>query len=67
MHRSLETLDVRFDRMCTNASVLASRLAGHPAVASVVHPGLDDYLARDIAQKQMLRTGSLIGVTRLQP
>ena len=47
LHRGLETLDVRFDRMCSSAQVLAERLAAHPLSNTVRYPGLpDDRLAR---------------------
>lgn len=63
VHRGLETLEVRFDRMCTSAQVLAERLAEHRAVRDVVHPGLADHPQRELAARQMTRSGSLIGLT----
>ncbi len=39
VHRGLETLEVRFDRMCSSAEVIARRLKGHGAVTSVRFPG----------------------------
>ena len=63
VHRGLETLELRFDRMCTSARVIAERLVDHPAVADVVHPGLAGHPQRKIAARQMIRTGSLVGFT----
>lgn len=63
VHRGLETLELRFDRMCTSAQVLAERLAEHPAVRGVVHPGLADHPQRELAARQMARAGSLVGIT----
>jgi cystathionine gamma-lyase len=63
VHRGLETLDVRFDRMCSSAEMLAARLVDHPAVESVRFPGLRDHPAHDLARSQMLRFGFLIGVS----
>lgn len=63
VHRGLETLELRFDRMCTSAQVLAERLAEHPAVQAVVHPGLASHPQRGLVARQMMRTGSLIGLT----
>lgn len=63
VHRGLETLELRVDRMCTSAQVLAERLTEHPAVQSVVHPGLADHPQRELAARQMARAGSLIGIT----
>lgn len=63
VHRSLQTLEVRFDRMCTNAEILAQRLAEHPKVRNVKFPGLSSHPAHSIVTNQMLRFGMLIGVT----
>ncbi|MEC7760728.1 MAG: cystathionine gamma-lyase [Pseudomonadota bacterium] len=63
LHRSLETLEVRFDRMCTSAGVIAERLAAHPAVGTVRYPGLASDPAHAVAAAQMTRFGFLIGLT----
>lgn len=63
VHRGLDTLEVRFERMCNNAEKIARRLAEHPAVQQVKFPGLFSGLAQEIAAKQMLRFGSMIGMT----
>lgn len=63
VHRGLETLDVRFDRMCGSAQVLAERLAGHPAVEQVAYPGLKTHPDHPLAERQMLRFGILVGLT----
>ncbi len=63
MHRGLETLELRFDRMCRSAETVATRLAGHPAVQEVRYPGLPSDPSHALAREQMLRFGSLIGVT----
>ncbi|MFB8386884.1 cystathionine gamma-lyase [Microbacterium sp. NPDC055910] len=63
VHRGLETLEVRFDRMCTSAAVIAERLAEHPAVGAVAYPGLASHPQREVAERQMLRFGSLVGIT----
>ncbi|MDN6400166.1 MAG: cystathionine gamma-lyase [Brachybacterium sp.] len=63
VHRGLETLELRLDRMCTSAQVLAERLAEHPAVQGVVHPGLASHPQRELVARQMARPGSLIGLT----
>lgn len=41
-HRGLATLEVRLERMCANALAIAERLAVHPRVRAVRHPGLAD-------------------------
>jgi cystathionine gamma-lyase len=60
LHRGLETLEVRFDRMCVSAEVIAARLAAHPKVVAVRFPGLPGDPAHDLARAQMLRFGFLI-------
>lgn len=63
VHRGLETLEVRFDRMCGSAETLAPRLAAHPAVRAVRYPGLPDDPAHALARAGMRRFGFLIGLT----
>ena len=63
VHRGLETLEVRFARMCGSASTLAQRLAEHRCVLDVRHPGLASHPAHALARQQMSCFGSLIGVT----
>jgi cystathionine gamma-lyase len=63
VHRGLETLEVRFDRMCRSAELIAARLAAHPAVGAVRYPGLPDDPAHNLARMQMDRFGFLIGLT----
>lgn len=63
LHRGLETLDVRFDRMCSSAQILAERLAGHAAVRQVRYPGLPDDPSHALAQAQTARFGFLLSIT----
>lgn len=63
VHRGLETLEVRFDRMCSSAETIAPRLAAHRAVASVRYPGLAGDPSHNLARAQMQRFGFLVGVT----
>ncbi len=63
LHRGLETLDVRFDRMCASAQVLAERLAAHDAVKGIRYPGLPDDPAYDLAKVQCMRFGFLMSLT----
>jgi cystathionine gamma-lyase len=62
VHRGLETLEVRYTRMCGSAQLLAERLAAHPRVQAVRFPGLPDHPAHALARRQMLRDGSLIAL-----
>lgn len=63
VHRGLETLDVRFSRMCDTAETIAPRLAAHRAVRSVRFPGLPGDPSHNLARAQMERFGFLIGLT----
>lgn len=63
VHRGLETLEVRFDRMCRSAEALAPRLAAHRAVRSLRFPGIETDPAHNLARAQMQRFGFLIGLT----
>ncbi len=63
LHRGLETLDVRFDRMCASAQVLAERLAAHPAVKKVRYLGLPDDPSYALAHAQTARFGFLLSLT----
>ncbi len=63
VHRGLETLEVRFDRMCASAEIIAGRLAGHRAIQSVRFPGLSTDPSHNLARAQMQRFGFLIGLT----
>lgn len=60
VHRGLETLELRFERMCANAELIAPRLREHPAVRAVRFPGLADDPAHNLARAQMERFGFLI-------
>ena len=60
VHRGLETLDVRFDRMCSSAEVIARRLKSHPAISGLRFPGLESDSSHNLACAQMERFGFLI-------
>jgi cystathionine gamma-lyase len=63
VHRGLETLEVRFDRMCTTAGIIAERLRTNPKITLVRYPGLADHPSHRTAKEQMKRFGSVIGAT----
>jgi cystathionine gamma-lyase len=63
VHRGLETLEVRFDRMCSTAEFLAPRLAAHSAVKALRYPGLNGDPSHNLARAQMERFGFMIGLT----
>lgn len=61
VHRGLETLEVRLERMCASAQVIAERLAAHPRVRGLRYPGLPGDPSYRVAQAQMAAPGFLIG------
>jgi cystathionine gamma-lyase len=63
VHRGLETLELRFDRMCSSAQTIAQRLADHAKVKHVIYPGLSTHPQHALAKQQMLRFGSMISLT----
>lgn len=63
VHRGLETLEVRWSRMCASAALIAERLAEHARVVAVRYPGLASHPQHALAQRQMTSGGALIGVT----
>jgi len=63
VHRGLETLEVRYSRMCFNALVMAELFVRHPKVVAVRYPGLASHPAHCLAQAQMTGGGSLITLT----
>ncbi|GKY87243.1 cystathionine gamma-lyase [Sinisalibacter aestuarii] len=62
LHRSLQTLELRFSRMCDSAEAIAPRLATHPAVRAIRYPGLPEHPGHTLAARQMRRNGFLIGM-----
>lgn len=62
LYRGLETLELRFARMCDTAEQLAPLFADHPAVQSVRYPGLQSDPVHNLAASQMARFGFLIGL-----
>ncbi|RUV45629.1 MAG: cystathionine gamma-lyase [Mesorhizobium sp.] len=60
VHRGLETLEVRYDRMCSSAETIARRLKGHRAVSGLRFPGLEGDPSHNLARAQMERFGFLI-------
>ncbi len=59
-HRSLATLDVRLERACSNALVVAQHLKGRSDVTGVRYPGLPDDPAHALAAQQMSRFGTVV-------
>ena len=56
----LKTFDLRMERQCSNAMLVAEALENHPAVERVYYPGLASHPDYSLAQKQMMEYGGMI-------
>jgi cystathionine gamma-lyase len=59
-HRSLATADVRLERMCANALVIAHFLSKRPEVGNLRYPGLSTDPAFPVASRQMRAFGCVV-------
>ena len=60
--RGMRTLALRVERASANATVLATRLANHPAISVVRYPGLRADPGFDMAQRTLRYPGSIVCV-----
>jgi cystathionine gamma-synthase len=60
--RGLKTLALRMRQHSENATLVAEFLANHPAIASVLYPGLPGHPGHDVAAKQMSAFGGMVSV-----
>ena len=58
--RGVKTLAARMDRHCANAARVAQALAEHPAVTSVLYPGLPSHPGHEVARAQMRDFGGMV-------
>ncbi|MEV0229216.1 aminotransferase class I/II-fold pyridoxal phosphate-dependent enzyme [Nonomuraea sp. NPDC050786] len=58
--RGLQTLGLRMERHCSNARLLATRLAEHPAVTAVHWPGLSSHPSYELAGKLLSDFGGVL-------
>ena len=58
--RGVKTLAARMDRHCANAARIARLLAEHPAVESVLYPGLAGHPGHELAKSQMRDYGGMV-------
>jgi len=61
--RGLRTLALRYERASSSALHIARRFEGHPAVESVLYPGLESHPGHAVAARQM--TGGFGGMLSL--
>jgi cystathionine gamma-synthase len=60
--RGAKTLAVRMDKHCDNAEAVVDFLQGHPAIESVLYPGLPEHPNHEVAARQMSRFGGMVSV-----
>jgi cystathionine gamma-synthase len=60
--RGLKTLVLRMQRHSENAALVAEFLDGHPAVETVLYPGLPNHPNHDVASRQMSGFGGMVSV-----
>jgi len=58
--QGLETLPLRMDRHCENATAVAEFLVDHPAVEWVTYPGLDSHETHDEATRYLDGYGGMV-------
>ncbi|HEY0525786.1 MAG TPA: O-succinylhomoserine sulfhydrylase [Stellaceae bacterium] len=58
--KGLETLDLRIERQCRNATEVAGFLAGHDKVRQTLYPGLSSHPQYALAQRQMRGPGNVV-------
>ncbi len=58
--RGIKTLGVRMDRHQANAAKVAEFLVEHPAVSTVLYPGLPTHPGHEVAAKQMSGFGGML-------
>jgi cystathionine gamma-synthase len=60
--RGLKTLALRMRQHSENASRIAEFLAEHPAVDTVMYPGLPNHPGHDVAARQMSQFGGMVSI-----
>ena len=60
--RGLKTLHLRMQAHCANALALAEWLQTHPAIESVIYPGLKDHPQHALAARQMDGSGGIVSI-----
>jgi len=60
MLKGMETMDLRVEKMCSNAEIVAHTLRDLNVFESVNYPGFSDFKQRDLVEKQMTGAGSVV-------
>lgn len=61
-HRGLQTLPYRMRAQTNNAMLIAQFLDSHPAIETVLYPGLLSHPQHELAARQMILSGALMSV-----
>ncbi|MBS1615220.1 MAG: PLP-dependent transferase [Bacteroidetes bacterium] len=61
--RGIETLPLRVEKHCSNATAVANFLLSHPQVTQVFYPGLKGHGNHDIAAQQQSGFGGIVSFT----
>ncbi len=61
--RGVRTLGVRMRAHCANARRIVELLTSHPAVGTVLYPGLPSHQGHEVAARQMRDSGGMISFT----
>jgi len=61
--RGIKTLALRLRAHCANATAVAQFLEDHPAVESVIYPGLESHPQYELARRQMAGPGGMVSFT----
>ena len=60
LERGMRTLDVRMERICSNAATIAARLEGHPSVERVLHSSLPSHPDHEVATRVLPRGSGMV-------
>ena len=60
--RGMKTFEIRMERHCKNAKVVAEFLDKHPKIEKVYYPGLETHEGYNIVKKQMKDFGGMISL-----
>jgi cystathionine gamma-synthase len=60
--RGLKTLELRMQRHSANAAAVVEFLVGHPAISTVLYPGLPDHPGHAVAARQMRSFGGMVSI-----
>ncbi len=65
--RGVKTLPVRMRAHCENARAVVKALDGHPAVSTVLYPGLASHPGHEVAGRQMSDYGGMVSFRMRDP